>query len=72
MNRQKYNTHMHLFNNCGCEHKKCSKLSIIIFVALLLFIFMVHTNPAKMVAHVTPRLTCYMHACVHIILIILI
>ena len=47
MNRQIYNTHMHLFNNCGCGHKKCSKLSIIIFVALLLFVFMVHTIPAK-------------------------
>ena len=26
----------------------------------------------KKVAHVMPRLTCYMHACVHVVLIILI
>ena len=32
---------------------------------------MFHTNPAKKVAHVMPRLTCYMHACVHAVLIIL-
>ena len=72
MNRQIYNTHMYLFNNCGCEQKKVFKASIIISVALLLFIFMFHTNRAKKVAHVMPRLTCYMHACVHIVLIILI
>ena len=48
------------------------KASIIISVALLLFIFMFHTNPAKKVAHVMQRLTCYMHACVHVVLIILI
>ena len=33
---------------------------------------MFHTNPAEKVAHVMPRLTCYMHACVHVVLIILI
>ena len=48
------------------------KASIIISVALELFIFMFQTNPAKKVAHVMSRLTCYMHACVHVVLIILI
>ena len=48
------------------------KASIIISVALQLFMFMFHTNPAKKVAHVMPRLTCYMHACVYVVLIILI
>ena len=38
---------MYLFNNCGCEQKKVFKASIIISVALELFIFMFHTNPAK-------------------------
>ena len=50
--------------------KKCSKCSIIISVALLLFIFMVHTNPAK--KGCACNAACYMHACVHVILIILI
>ena len=75
MNRQIYNTHMtlYLFDNCGCEQKKVFKASIIISVALKLFIFMLHTNPAKKkVAHVMPRLTCYMHTCIHVVLIILI
>ena len=36
---------MYLFNNCGCEQKKVFKASIIISFAL--FIFMLHTNPAK-------------------------
>ena len=72
MNRQIYNTQMYLFDNCGCDQKKRFKASIIISVALYLFIFMVHTNPAKKVAHVMPRITCYMHACIHVVLIILI
>ena len=72
MNRQIYNTHMYLFNNYDCEQKKVFKASIIISVAIYLFIFMFHTNPAKKLPHVMPRLTCYMHACVHIVLIILI
>ena len=33
MNRQIYNTHIYLFNNCGCEQKKVFKASIIISVA---------------------------------------
>ena len=72
MNRQIYNTHMYLFNNCGFEQKNVFKASIIISVALQLFIFMFHTNPAKKFAHVMMRLTCYMHACVHVVMIILI
>ena len=35
MNGQIYNTHMYLFNNCGCEQKKVFKASIIISVAEL-------------------------------------
>ena len=37
-----YNTHVYLFNNCGCEQIKCSKLPL-----SFLLLFMFHINPAK-------------------------
>ena len=74
MNRQIYNTHMYLFNNCGCKTKKVFKASIKAyhFCSFVTIYFHIHTSPAKKVAHVMPRLACYMHACVHVVLIILI
>ena len=74
MNRQIYNTPMYLFNKCGCEQKKVFKASIIISVAKAnnyLYSCFIPIQQNK-VAHVMPRLTCYMHACVHVVLIILI
>ena len=72
MNRQIYNTHMYLFNNCGCEQKKCSKLPLS-FLLLYYYLYSCFILiQQKKVAHVMPRLVCYMHACVHVGLIILI
>ena len=70
MNRQLYSTHMYLFNSCGCEQKKVFEASIIISVALLLFIFMFHTNPAKKGCACNAAFNT--HACVHVVLIIFI
>ena len=52
--------------------KKCSKLplSFLLLYNYLYSCFILIQQ--KKVAHVMPHLTCYMHACVHVVLIILI
>ena len=73
MNRQIYNTHMYLFNKCGCEQKTSVQSFHYHFCSFItIYIHVSYQSSEKKVAHVMSRLTCYMHVCVHVVLIILI
>ena len=47
MNRQIYNTHIYLFNDCGCEQKESVQSFHYHFCSFITIYIHVHTNPAK-------------------------